>query len=446
MKGYELMALFNNKLKQENRDLQAKVDELTMGGQSIPISSHINGVSVNDEKIFQIPTVEACVNLISSSIAPIPVYLYKNDDKGNIERVPDMRERLLNDENQFGMSGIDFKKMMIVDYLLQGQAQAFIRYDESNVLGETYFDLKELNHLPAKHIHTTPTDHDGIKYTDAEYRFTQLNAVSTNRKQRVFKPEELLLVLNTPLNPYEGVGILKRGETTFAQALSEIEYTNGIYNKGTLPLGILKSTARLSQGAVDRLRESWANLYSGVKNSAKTVILEEGMSYLPLSLKPDELQMNETSKRTNSEICKLFGVPESMITTAANKYGSIEQNSLHFHKHTLAPIIASFESAFNRQLLTEEEKEQGYVFRFDATQLLRATQTELSNSLVTLSSGGIMTTNEARFRLDLPPVKDGDELKHSLGDVFQDVKTGEKEVPNMQGKTDQPVKDEVKNE
>lgn len=51
----------------------------------------------------------------------------------------------------------------------------------------------------------------------------------------------------------------------------------------------------------------WSSQFS------KTVILEEGMDYKALSMNPDEIQMNETMSRTDSKICTLFGVPESMI-------------------------------------------------------------------------------------------------------------------------------------
>ena len=47
-------------------------------------------------------------------------------------------------------------------------------------------------------------------------------------------------VLNNPVNAFEGEGLLIRGEKIFQQALDEMEYTNGIYDRGALPLGILK--------------------------------------------------------------------------------------------------------------------------------------------------------------------------------------------------------------
>jgi HK97 family phage portal protein len=181
-----------------------------------------------------------------------------------------------------------------------------------------------------------------------------------------------------------------------------------LYERGALPLGLLKTSGRLNETQANSLRDSWARLYGGVKNSAKTVVLQEGMEYQALSMNPVEIQMTETKLVTSSEICKLFNVPESMISTAANKYGSIEQNQLHFLKHTLAPIITAFESAMDRALLLESEKDNGYFFRFDTSEIVRTTEQERVASTVAAVQGGIFTINEARAKFDLPPMAEGD--------------------------------------
>lgn len=439
------MAILNNKYKQEVIELRQTVDEvklenaelrdvneqLTMGGVPIPFSSPIDGVSVTEDKVLKIPTAKACIDLITGSISQMPVYLYRENADGSIEKVlEDKRIRLLNHENELGMDAINFKKLMVQDYILRGQTQAYIRNAESIVLGETIYELQELNHLPAKYVQTDLKAHDGIKYTDVEYRLTQFEGIGSNRKQRIFRPDELLLVLNNPQNAYTAEGVLKRGENIFAQAIAEMEYNNSIYSRGALPVGVLKLAGRASQNIIDNLRASWANLYSGIRNSSKTVILEEGMDYQPISMKPSEMQLNETKKDTASEICKVFGVPESMITTAANKYGSIEQNQLHFLKHCIAPIIGSFESAFDRQLLTESEKREGYFFRFDTSELLRATEKERVEAVELGLRSGLLTINEARSKLDLSNIED-DVFMFGLQTVLYNPKTGEMKVPNM---------------
>ncbi|AJH65359.1 hypothetical protein bcere0016_12160 [Bacillus cereus 95/8201] len=426
------MAFWN---KTEKRSTEEKP---TFGGIEINVNGQLfGGMNVNEKTVTQIPTAEACLDLIVKTVSGLPIKLHKENADGSIEKIQnDYRVSLLNDENETYMN----MKGLVKDYLLHGQAFLYKRYDVTTVLGEPMKSLKELNYLSAKNIQITKLYNDGIKHTDAEYQLTTFTGQYVGgNKHETFKANELLRVINNPLNDFEGEGLLVRGDKLFKQALAEMEYTNGIYDRGALPLGILKTTARLSQTAVERLRDAWAKLYGGVRNSAKTVILEEGMDYKALSMNPNEIQMNETMNRTDSKICTLFGVPESLISTKANKYNSVEQNSLHFLKHTIAPILIDIEKVFNKELLTGKEKLQGYYFRFDTSELLRATEKERTESIALGLEKGLLTINEARAKLDLPKIDD-DVFMWGLNHVLYNPKTKEMKVPNTDGGTENQEK------
>lgn len=435
-----------------NKTEKRSVEETpTFGGVEVNVNGQLfGGMNVTEKTVMEIPTVEACVSLIANTIASLPIDLKQQNRDGSVEKVTkDKQERvfLLNQENEENMSSRDLIKNTVKDYLLHGQAFTYKRYEVKTVHGEPLRKLKELNYLPAKNMQITKIYNDGIKHTNAEYQLTTFTGQYVGgNKHKTFTPNELLRVSNNLINAFEGEGLLIRGDKLFKQALAEIEYTNGIYDRGALPLGILKTTARLSQTAIDRIRLAWSKLYGGVKNSAKTVILEEGMTFDKISMNPDEMQMNETTDRTDSRICKLFGVPESMISAKANKYNSVEQNSLHFLKHTIAPILIALEQAFDRQLLTEKEKkEKGYFFRFDVSELLRATEKERMEAIGLGLEKGLLTINEAREKLDLPNIKN-DVFMWGLQSVLYNPKTDDMKVPNMDGGTENNTGDEVNNE
>ncbi|KXY76766.1 MULTISPECIES: phage portal protein [Bacillus cereus group] len=426
---------FWNKTETRNADKQ-----LTFGGVEITTSGPMfGGMSVNEKQIMQIPTVEACVSLIVNTISGLPIHLYKENANGSVKKLSkkDKRLFLLNNESDPNVSSNTFKKNLVKDYLLYGQAYAYKNYEvKKMVLGEALLELKELNYLPAENIQPK-VFHDGTKHDYAEYTLTTITGqhVGENKK-KTFKHNELLRIINNDTNnPFEGEGLLVRGKTVFQEALAQIEYSNGIYERGALPLGVLKTKSRLTEKAINALRFAWSKLYGGVKNSSNTIILEEGMEYQALSMNPSEIQMMESRRDVNSEICKLFGVPESMVSAKANKYGTLAQNNMHFKTYCVQPILNAIEQSLDRQLLTQKEKDNGYYFRFDVREMLRTTQDELSNSIDKLVNGGIITVNEGRFELDKPPVEGGDDLRLSLGNVLQDTENGDTHVLNMDGGT-----------
>jgi HK97 family phage portal protein len=203
-----------------------------------------------------------------------------------------------------------------------------------------------------------------------------------------------------------------------------------------VPVGLLKAGARLTEPVINRLRASFEILYGGPKKAGRTVILEEGLEYQTLSLKPDELQLTETNKQIVSEIAKLFNIPESMINAAANKYNSLEQNSVQFYRNTLYPIITSIESAFDTNLLDSVEKRIGYYFRFDTSEILRTTEEQKIKTTAEAFQKGLMSFNQVATKLDLPK-QEKDFHLYTTGVVLK-FEDGSYEYPNLGPQDNQP--------
>ncbi|RGO19717.1 phage portal protein [Bacillus cereus] len=385
-------------------------------------------ISVND--ILKIPVAVQCIDLISSSIAQMPVYLYKqNADGSRTEIEGDNRVKLLNVSPNKHTGAYQFKKQIVRDYLIYGGGYSSIEKSDVDEFG---FTVDELYYLPKSNLNIRATK-SSYKPVGATFDITSDgDGIQKGKVIDTLNENNVLRVLKDSKNfdVFQGDGVLKTGQDVFKRALEETKFIRNIYKRGAFPTGVLTTTARLSQIAIDRLRNAWASLYGGSDNNAKTVILEEGMDYKPLSHSPADIQLNETRKNTMSEICILFGVPESLITTAANKYGSIEQNSLHFLKHTLAPIINAFEDGLNLSLLDETEQDE-YFFEFDVEQLSRATEKERMESFATGINSGLLTINESRQKLGYNKVTGGDDLLMGLGKVAMNTETGEKTVFNL---------------
>jgi HK97 family phage portal protein len=388
--------------------------------------------AITEEKILKIPTAKACLDLITNTIAQMPVYLYKESIDGSIEKVAsDRRVKLLNHEANEFLNGYGLKRHMTKDFLVHGGSYVSIIEAGNTII--------ELHPLPAQAIVVQKRIQNGFRTVGADIILSSTeNGINhqVNPNITKFKPYELMITLQDTHDGLISKGILTHGQEIFKQALSEIEYTKNLYERGALPLGLLKTDARMTETQAASLRTAWANLYGGIRNSAKTVVLQEGMEYQALSLNPQDMQMVDARKGTNSEICKLFNVPESMISTSANKYGSIEQNQLHFLKHTLAPILASLESSMDRALLLEDEKNDGYFFRFETADLVRATEKERVDTVVAGMSGGLFTRNEGRSKFDLPAIPE-DALTMAPGAQTVDPKTGKVTVngENQEGES-----------
>ncbi|SFG70795.1 phage portal protein [Sporolactobacillus nakayamae] len=367
------------------------------------ISTHSTG-KISEQSALKIPAVKAAVELISGSISQLPVYLYEENKDKSVDRIDDARIAILNeDSSEYEVAQI-LKKKLVVDYLLYGKAYILTKNDK-------------LYHLQARSIQEELFTEDGVTIAKKKFVYHGVKDVELNERE--------MIVIDSGTN-----GVLVDGEEILGTALSLISYQSSIMKNGALPTGVLKASSRLTEPAINRLRDSFEGLYNGARKAGKTMILEEGLDFKALSMKPDELQMDVANKFIISEIARLFNIPESLLNSAANKYNSLEQNNLSFLQYCLAPVITNFESSFNKNLLTTYEKQSGYYFRFDTSELLRTTEKEKIDATSSAFTKGLISFNEARYTLDKPPVDD-DFYLLNLGNVIRNAENGELTIPNM---------------
>ncbi|MGN4883268.1 phage portal protein [Bacillus cereus group sp. MYBK106-1] len=398
-----LFDYFNKKNDVEERSLYRG------DGSALALTMLLGGGIVKADQLKSIPTAKTSLELICNSIAQLPIYLYK-EQNGEIVKVPnDKRVMLLNNEPNEFTDSVQFKRKLVEDYILYGKALSYVERTGNKVL--------HLHGLDADKVQFKKFTDDGVAWSKIEVQYMGVGGAK-------ILPYDNLLLIDSGSN-----GVLKNGEKTLQLALNEVEFSKSLLENFALPTGVIETASKMSETAVKRLRKGWESLYGGARNAGRTVVLEEGLTYKPISLKPDELQLTDSKKVTTSEIARLFNVPESMINSNLNKYNNNAAENLHFLQYTLSPIISAIESALDKSLLLESEKEDGYYFRFDVHEVLRGTPKEQVETVGLALEKGLLSINEARTMLDKNQIQK-DYFMLSLGAVLYDAKKDEFTVPN----------------
>lgn len=382
-----------------------------------------NNAGISEDEAMQIPAVSAAVELISSSIAQLPVYLYQVNDDGEKIIVPnDKRVMLLNKQANENLNGYNLKKAMVRDYTFNGAAYIFPKKDRNDVIS--------LHYLPANQISVTKYIKNGFEHTGT---MRLLN--HTGKDEVIFESEELIRVLRDSEDGLTGEGVLTRNGNIVRLAHQELVYTKNLLENGAMPQGILQTQAKLGKDAITNLKQSLQNTFGGPNNAGKTMVLEDGLEFKQASFDPDKLQLTDSRKETLADICRAFNVPQSMLDSKANTYNSNEQDNLYFLQYCVSPIINAIEGAVNNTLLLESEKESGYFFKFDTSEMIRTTQKEKIDSVGAALKAGIISINEARNELDRNHISK-DYFMWSLGSIYFDRDTEEMFIPNTGLKVD----------
>lgn len=356
------------------------------------LSSGTSNSFVTEKQAMQLPTLKACISLIENTIASLPIKM-KRKQGNNIEYVYNNPYlMMLNNPNNIDTAAT-LKKQLVHELLLYGRAYLYVNKNQLHVL--------KSNFVKEEFLTNTGFTVDAIKY---RYELESSRVLETENVIRFSYGEGILSnddILQTAIN---------------SQNLNKTMLENG-----TFTTGVLKSATRLTEKAIKNLRASWENLYSGI-NKNKTVILEEGLDYQPLSLNPDELQLNATEKALTSKICMLFNVSESLINDSSNKYDSLATANTNFLQKTISPILNVIESTLNKHFFDNDN----VLFVFDTSQVLKATEIENIEATKMLFNDGLISFNEARKRINYNVIDDEQNYYQlNIGKALRNAKTGE---------------------
>lgn len=360
-----------------------KRETVTPEVSDVLLRALIGNEVITREKALTLPAVSGAVDLISSMIASMPVKLYKYRS-GRVEEVEgDTRTKLLNSDTGDTLDGYQLKKAMVEDYLLGKGGYCYIRKQRNEVTGLFYVRDDRIavlkNYKPIFKNYTIEVE------------------------GKTYKPYDFIKLLRNTRDGSEGIGLTEEISKVLETAYQTLLYELKRAKNGGAKKGFLQSDRHLTEEAIEQLRQAWSRLYgSGEEN---IVILNDGIKFEDANSSSVELQLNESSKRLQDQINGLFHISNDFDLT---------------FKLAVYPIVKAFETALNRDLLLEKEKNRLF-FEFDVKEIIRANLKERYESYKLAKETGFMTLNEIRRAENLNYIEGMDVLNVGLGAVLYDT-------------------------
>jgi hypothetical protein len=157
------------------------------------------------------------------------------------------------------------------------------------------------------------------------------------------------------------------------------------------------------------------------------VVLEEGMELRSFGVSPKDAEMMQVRRWAIEQVARAYGVPLGMVGLAEN----LEEARSQFYSDTLPPYCENYTKMLNQRLLVRVYgwTDGCYEFNLDEKHM----GDDRITALVSASGRAVMTTDEARAKLNLPPIKGGDELVTPLNVIVGD---NPKPSPQIMGPQD----------
>lgn len=352
----------------------------------------LEGEVITREKAMTLPAVAGAVDLISSTIASMPVKLYKYKQGKVEEQDSDPRVRLLNNDTGDTLDAYQFKKAMVEDYLMGKGGYAYIRRYRNKVTGLFY--VREIFISVIKNFKP----------------IFKKNTILVEGQE--YRPYEFIKLLRKTTDGATGIGLTEELSKALETAYQTLLYQLGLVKSGGNKKGFLKSVRKLGQDEINILKKAWQNLYAN--NESNVVVLNNGLEFQEASNSSVEMQLNESKKTLQDEINNIFHIKDDFYTT---------------FKLAIYPIIKAFETALNRDLLLEREK-RNYFFEFDVKEIVKANIKERYEAYKLAKESSFMTINEIRKAENMEYIEGLDVVNVGLGAVLYDTKTHQYYTPN----------------
>ena len=317
-----------------------------------------------------------CLNKIAGTVAAVPIKLYKREDDRITEVTDDRRTILLNSETGDTLDAYQMKRAVVLDYFLGRGGYIYI--------DKVRNEVRSLRYVAEKNI--SFNQNPDVIFKDYDI-LVQGNT---------YRPYQFVRLLRNTEDGAQGKSLIEENKQLLSVAYNSMKFEETLVATGGNKKGFIKSPRRLSQQAINSLKEAWRNLYSN--NTESVVILNEGLDFQEASNTSVEMQLNENKKTNGDEICKVIGIPPSLLSGNAG-----EQDEKNFIKYELSNLLAEFRTALNRAMLLESEK-QMYFFDFDISELIKGDIDKRYNAYSVGIEKGFLQTDEVRKKENMPPL------------------------------------------
>jgi len=191
-------------------------------------------------------------------------------------------------------------------------------------------------------------------------------------------------------------------------AAKEMErHAGGLFKNGARPGGVIEIAGSIGDAALKRLKAGWRQAHEGGENSGRTAVLHNGAKFNALTLKSTDAQFLELRRFQIEEIARAFRVPLGLLYEMTRQtWSNMEQATREFLIFSLEPWLRALEACFNRALIPAEDRAVVRI-RFDRDDLTRASLTERATAINSLRASEVLSADEGRDWLDLPPRADG---------------------------------------
>lgn len=375
--------------------------QVTMNPVVVPAGIWPEGDGVVDVlTASSVACVKRCIDVKAGAVASLGLHLYRKKGDGKHSWYEDSEgttlDRILSERPNMRQNAYDFLWDLVYNREMYGDAYVVPRYS-MGVLGGL---VSIPGQCAVSYDRSTGTYRVSDSYDGIFGDFTE---------------DEILHVKGYTRDGFVGVGVPELARLILSIAMKTYRQQGDMFTPGSTLRGFItgddggqigfggNSDAQLSS-VTNRIRRE-------LREGNNLGYLPGTMKFVPTSMTPADMQLLESMKFINMEICRMIGVPPTQVFQDSNvNYKSTESSQTILMTSSVMPLTKQIESEFNSKLLTPTQRLHMKI-RFNLDDYYQNDPSVTATALANLVRGGVLTANDARQRLGMAPVEGGDTVQ-----------------------------------
>ncbi len=385
-----------------------ELDALIRGG-----GTSGSGTVVNWQTALQVTTMLACTRVIAEGLAQVPWKVYRGDAGRESAEDHPLFDLIYRRPNSWQTS-FEWRETIGFHLALTNNAfQHKLRVGSERRLAS--IEPFEPGRMEVRQ------ESDGR----LRYWFTPVNGARVE-----LRADEVWHVRGPSWNGWMGLDMMKLAREALGLSIATEASQADFHRNGARVSGTYSIKPVMGQQKFDQI-SAWLDRHQqGGDRSGKPLILDNEAKFMSEQMTGVDAQHIETRKHQVEEICRAMRVMPIMVghSDKAATYASAEQMFLAHVVHTLMPWYERLEQSADVNLLTEQDRRDGYYTKFNPNALMRGAAADRGEFYAkALGAGGTpawMTQDEVRGLEEMAPMG-GTAAELSAGAMNQQPATSE---------------------
>jgi HK97 family phage portal protein len=351
------------------------------------------GVQVNPYFALTYGPYFRCVDLISSKVAGLDLCGYRRLASGGRDRDTSIpAEWLLNGQANDHVSAYQFRKTLTEFALNWGNGFAYIQ--------------RQGRFGPPIALHVLNPQSVTVQYNYGEDLLYRIRLPNGDNLDAL--PVDVLHIRSLTWNAISGYPTWLLMRNTIGLGKATEVFGSAFFRRGATSVGTLEYPRHLSDKAVRNVTEDFEK-WQGLENASSVMPLMDGVKFRPSTIPPEAAQFLQTRAFTAKEVGVFFGCPAHFLGDTSPSEANLEVLHQSLLDDCLQPWLKMWEVECQSKLLTDAEyRSRNVFFEHDVSKLVYMDAKKRSEMFQILLQFQVVTPNEVRDQIGMPPIEGGD--------------------------------------